>query len=45
MYPQGKMSQHIDGLKIGDTLDIKVCGCISSAGSVGVRGWVWGCKW
>ncbi len=24
VYPQGKMSQHIDGLKVGETLDIKV---------------------
>ena len=37
VYPQGKMSQHIHNLHLGDTLDIKVgmdvwCACQQSPG-------------
>lgn len=34
VYPTGKMGKHVDSLKIGDTLEMKVC--------VGSSGGVWG---
>lgn len=43
VYPQGKMSQHINNLKVGETLDVKVRGrwgwCVVCLAAEGCMPW------